>query len=236
MHRNYWAHAPQQEEPPEWEALSPQRRVALAHGYYRKPRCSNKDPLQTEKKKKVIQGHWFHSISRVKHQMPTGPGTNWYQITSPLSHFSNHTALLSRSFSSCCSCLRGICPPSLIACFFLIFQTSAEVLLLQRDFPNHTIESSSQFPPLAAPNPISIMLALCEQIICWFIWVQLQSLRAHLNNNQWCKQSGKLVWNFSPDLLGPLSSTPQLQFLYLLRTPPPQKRILLVQLSLDSPH
>ena len=106
-----------------------------------------------------------------------------------------------------------------------------------RDFPNHATEGSSQFPPLAAPNPISIMLALCDQFICWFIWIQLQYLRAHLNNNQLCKQSGKLVWNFSPDLLDPVFSTPQSQFLYLLiKNPPPKKRILLVQLSLDISH
>ena len=53
------AHELQQEKPPQGEALSPQRRVALAHGYYRKPMCSNKDPLQTGKEKNSLKATGF---------------------------------------------------------------------------------------------------------------------------------------------------------------------------------
>ena len=68
---NYWAHepqllsprattteargprarAPQQEKPLQWEARTPQRRVARAHCNWRKPTCSNEDPMQPEIKK-----------------------------------------------------------------------------------------------------------------------------------------------------------------------------------------
>ena len=67
------APAPQQEKPPQWEALAPQWRVAPAHHNYRKPACSNEDPRQPKKKswsgyihtrqnrlqsKKYHQGNW----------------------------------------------------------------------------------------------------------------------------------------------------------------------------------
>ena len=40
------ARAPQQEKPPQWEARAPQQRVALARRNWRKPACSNEDPMQ----------------------------------------------------------------------------------------------------------------------------------------------------------------------------------------------
>ena len=40
------AHALQQEKPPLWKAHTLQQRVALAHSEYRKPLCSNRDPMQ----------------------------------------------------------------------------------------------------------------------------------------------------------------------------------------------
>ena len=43
----------QQEEPPQWEARAPQRRVAPAHRNYRKPMCSNEDPTQPKIKIKL---------------------------------------------------------------------------------------------------------------------------------------------------------------------------------------
>ena len=40
------AHAPQQDKPLQWEARAPQRRVAPALRNWRKPACSNEDPMQ----------------------------------------------------------------------------------------------------------------------------------------------------------------------------------------------
>ena len=50
------AHAPrarasQQEKPPQWEARTPQRRVAPARCNYRKPARSNEDPMQPKMNK-----------------------------------------------------------------------------------------------------------------------------------------------------------------------------------------
>ena len=46
------AHAPQQEKPPQWEALALQPRVAAAHHNERTPVHSNKDPVQPKKTNK----------------------------------------------------------------------------------------------------------------------------------------------------------------------------------------
>ena len=40
------AHTPQQDKPPQWEALTLQQRVAPTHHNQRKPVHSNRDPVQ----------------------------------------------------------------------------------------------------------------------------------------------------------------------------------------------
>ena len=42
---------------------------------------------------KLINGYWFYSISRVKYQMPIGPGPSWSRFPVLVTHFSSHTAL-----------------------------------------------------------------------------------------------------------------------------------------------
>ena len=49
------ARAPQQEKPPQWEACTPQWRVARARGNWRKPKPSNEDPTQPKKPTKKHQ-------------------------------------------------------------------------------------------------------------------------------------------------------------------------------------
>ena len=59
--------APQQEEPPQWEARTPQWRVGPSHRNWRKPACSNEDPTQPKINKFILK------ISKKKRMISLGP-------------------------------------------------------------------------------------------------------------------------------------------------------------------
>ena len=69
---NYWASAtteaytprvwaPVQEKPPQWEAGVPQRRVTPSCHSWRRPSCSNEEPVQTKKQRHCS---FYHAHSR----------------------------------------------------------------------------------------------------------------------------------------------------------------------------